>query len=256
VTVNGFIEQLVGVLEIYVPRLIACLVVFLLAWVLVRIIESLLYRFARVVEKAYIARLMEVVKVAVYGSALLIAISILLPEALALPVVIALIGFALILSFTDILRSLGAELFVRTMGIVRRGDWIEVDGVLVRVVDMDVLGVTGETPRMERVFIPYSKLVSSAVINRSTPLGLSVRVRVEIPSKYGVEAARRVLEDAARAVAEDLVTEPHISLTSIKSDTLAFSIEMHLLNARKLGAVLEELSRRIKQAVPEAVVEA
>jgi len=253
---NTLLEALLQSLSVYLPRLAAALVILALAWLLVRAIESILYRLTRIIEKAYVARLVDFVKVVVYGAAALIAVAIIVPEATVLPVIIVVIGIGLVVMFMDMLRSLGAELYVRLLGVVRRGDWIEVDGVLVRVVSMESLGVIGETPRMERVFIPYSKLISSMVINRSTPLGLSVKVRVVAPAKYGVEIVRNAVVDAVKAVAEDLVAEPHIALTALKSDSVEFTVEMHIMNYRKLSAVLEEITRRVREVIPDAVIEA
>jgi len=237
------------------PRIVAALIVLLVAWVFMRLLEEFLKRVLRSVEQGYLYRIFNVIKLVVYGSAILIAVSILIPEAQALPVILLIIGLAVIGMFIDVLRNIGAEFYVRSRSIVRRGEWIEVDGRFIRVVDLDALGVVGETPRMERVFIPYTRLINTTIVNRSTPAGLSVKIRVSAPATYGVEVVRGAIDRALQGVSEDFASEPIVSLASLRSDRVEFTIETHVLNYRKLSRIIEELSRRIRESIPEAVVE-
>ncbi|AFL66507.1 mechanosensitive ion channel domain-containing protein [Desulfurococcus amylolyticus] len=253
--VDYIIDIILRGLETMTPRIIASIIVLLASWLLVKILEKILYGVLRQVEMRYIDRILEIARVVVYGSAVVIVAAILFPETQAFSIILLIIGLAVIAMLLDVLRNLGAEFYVRSRGIIKKGDWIEVDGVFLRVIDMDTLGIIGETQRMERVFIPYTKLVNTIVVNRSTPIGLSIKVRVTAPATYSVEVVRDVILKSIKAVAEDLVSEPAINLASMKSDRLEFMVEMHIWNYRKLGSIVEELSRRIRETIPDAIIE-
>ncbi|MEM3980996.1 MAG: mechanosensitive ion channel family protein, partial [Ignisphaera sp.] len=139
-------------------------------------------------------------------------------------------GLATLFMFVDLLRNMGAELYIRAKDIVRRGDWIEVDGVSVKVVDFDVVGLIGETPKLEKVFVPYTKLLSSIVVNKVTPFGMLVRVYIDVPQSYGIDGARNMLLESLEAVKEDLASEPDITYLGSKEDKLNFVIEFHIIN--------------------------
>jgi len=252
---KSFIDIVFEYAGFMAPKIIAVIIILFAAWLIMKIIDTTLRKFVKIREEAYVARIMGMLKLAVYGSALILIASILIPETQAFSMILLILGLAVIAVFLDVLRNIGAEFYVRSMEIVRKGDWIEVDGVFIRVVELESLGVVGETPRMEKVFIPYSKLLSTTVVNRSTPAGLLVKIRISTPIGSGIEVVRGTLLNILKSVSEDLVTEPSLTLVSMKGDRLEFVAELHLLNYRKLNAILEEVSRRIKESIPEAVIE-
>jgi len=252
---ESFIDVITESLYLVMPRIIASIIVLLASWLLTKVLEGILRGMFKTIEEGYVARALSIAKLTIYGSALIIVATILMPEAQAFSIMLLIIGLAIIVMFADVLRNIGAEFYVRSKGFIRKGDWVEIDGEFIRVIELNTLEIIGETQRMEKVFIPYTKIINATVVNRSTPIGLSVKIRVIAPARQGIEAVREAILKSLKAVAEDLASEPTVSLSSMKGDKLEFIVETHILNYRKLSNILEEVSKRIKDAVPDAAIE-
>lgn len=250
------INDIWSALQPFIFKLLAVVVIIVIAYGVSRVLTKLLGMVLRRAEVGYIARSAEIIKIIIYISAAVAIANVLAPEALVFSFLILLIGLATIFMFVDLLRNIGAELYIRSRDFVRRGDWIEVDGVGVKVLDFDVAGVVGETAKLEKVFIPYTKLMNSIVVNKVTPLGMLVRIYVDIPSSYGIDGARNMLLEAIESVKEDMATEPDVTYLGSKEDKLNFVIEFHIINYRKLTKILATIDREVRQRIPEAIVRA
>ena len=243
-------------LQPYIMKIVAVVIVVVVTCGLDKLLSKILAAIFRAAEVGYTARAVGVTRVVLYIIAAVVIANIIAPEVMVFSFLVLLIGLATIFMFIDLLRNIGAEMYLRARDIVRRGDWIEVDGVSVRVVDFDAIGLIGETARHEKVFIPYTKLLSSTIINRVTPFGVLVRVYVDIPQSYGIDGARDMLLKSLDVVKEDLASEPNITYLGSREDKLSFVIEFHIINYRKLTKILTAIDREIKSRVPEAIVKA
>ncbi|MEM4040751.1 MAG: mechanosensitive ion channel family protein [Ignisphaera sp.] len=238
----------------YISRIIAIAVVVIVVYILVKVLTKLASLILKGVEPSYTVRVVESIKIGLYVIAAIIVAAILAPETQVFAGLLFLIGLSLMFMFIDVLRNLGSEFYIRSKGIVRRGEWIEVDGVSIRVIDFDAVGILGETQKLEKVFIPYTKLLNSITINRVTPFGLLVRIFVDIPQTYGIDSARNSVSEALKRVEEDLATEPDVTYVGSKGGMLNFVAEFHIINYRKLTKILSVIEKEIKNRIPEAVI--
>ncbi len=235
-------------------RLIAAAIIVVVSYIIVRGLESLVSLLFRRVEREYIARVVEGLRIGIYVIVALIVATVIAPEIQVLSILVLLIGLVLIAMFFDALRNMGSEFYVRTKNIVKRGDWIEINGISIRIVDLDAFGVIGETSKLEKVFIPYSKVVNSLIINRSSPLGLVTRIFISIPQSYPMDDARNTIIDAAKTVEQDLATEPDVTYIGSKGGFMEFVLEFHIINYRKLGRIISAIEKGVKERIPEAIV--
>ena len=247
-------DILVAALSPLLYRLIAAAIIVVAAYLIVRGLERLILMFLRGVERGYIARIVEGIRIGIYVVVAIVVAMIIAPEVQILSVLMLLIGLSLIVMFFDALRNMGSEFYVRIRNIVRRGDWIEIDGISVRVVDLDAIGVIGETHKLERVFIPYSKIINSLVVNRATPLGLLTRIFIAIPQSYSIDNARNSIIEAVKAVEAELATEPDVTYIGTRGGVMEFTLEFHIINYRKLGRIISVIERELKERIPEAVI--
>jgi small conductance mechanosensitive channel len=171
-------------------------------------------------------------------------------------ILILLIGLALILMFHDELKNIGAELYLRYRGIVRKGDWIEIDGMEVHIVDFDAFGAWGETAKLERVFIPYTKIVNSIIINKLTLLGLVSRVQIIVPMTYDVSYVKSVIEKAVAKIKEELASEPEVIYEGSSENMHSFVVELRVINFRKLDKVVTAFEMELRREIPNIVVKA
>lgn len=243
-------------LQPYIYKVVAIAIIIVITYGISKVLPKILGAIFGRAEVGYVIRTVEITRVVLYLIAAIVIANILAPEALVFSFLVMLIGLATIFMFVDLLRNVGAELYIRARDVVRKGDWIEVDGVSVRVVDFDVAGVIGESPKLEKVFIPYTKLLSSIVINRVTPLGMLIRVFVDVPVSYGIDGARNMLLEALEMVKEDIASEPDVTYLGSKEDKLNFVIEFHVINYRKITKILATIDKEVKQRIPEAIVKA
>ncbi|MCS7111459.1 MAG: mechanosensitive ion channel family protein [Ignisphaera sp.] len=237
-------------------RIIAAATIVVVTYFIVRGLERLVVILFRGLERGYVARVVEGLRIGIYAIAALIVATVIAPEIQVLSILVLLIGLSIIAMFFDVLRNIGSEFYIRTRNIVRRGDWIEIEGISIRVVDLDAFGIIGETHKLEKVFIPYSKIVSSLIINRATPLGLVARMFIGIPQSYSMDSARNSVLEAVRAVEQDLASEPNITYIGTKGGVMEFAVEFHIINYRKLSKVISTIEKEIGKRIPEAVVRA
>ncbi len=237
-----------------VYRIIAAAIVIIVVWAITRLLTKILQLFLKTVEAEYIVRISELFKLLLYFVAAIIAANIIAPEIQVFSVLLLVIGLAVVFMFYDVLRNIGAELYVRYRNIVRRGDWIEIEGLNIHVLDFDSLGLWGETPRSEKVFVPYVKVLNSIITNRLTLLGLVTRVQVLVPTTYNVDNAKNAIAQAVKSIEEELATEPEIMYSGSSGDASTFIVELRVVNYRKLGKIIETLEKEIRNLIPEAKI--
>lgn len=235
-------------------RIVAAAIIVTVTYFIVRGLERIILIIFRGLEREYITRVVEGLRIGIYIIVAMVVATVIAPEIQVLSILILLIGLSLIAMFFDTLRNIGSEFYIRTKNIVKRGDWIEVDGISVRVVDLDAFGIVGETHKLEKVFIPYSKVVNSLIINRATPLGLATRILITIPQSYSLDNARNSIIEAVKAVEQDLASEPDVTYIGTKGGVMEFSLEFHIINYRKLGKIISVIEKEIRERIPEATI--
>ena len=250
-------DEVISILISVAPllyRVIAAVIIIVATYLLTKVLDKIIGAFVKGVETGFIARLSAISRLFLYILAILIATSILAPEITLFSIMVLLIGLALIVMFYDALRNLGAELYVRYRGIVRKGDWIEVDGHEIHVLDLDDFGVWGETLKFERVFIPYSKLINSIIVNRLTVLGLVSRAQVQAPLTYSVDFVRSAIEKALLSIKEELAAEPEVRYLGSAENMHNFVVEIRVINFRKLNRIIASFESELKKLIPESIV--
>ncbi|MEL9940024.1 MAG: mechanosensitive ion channel family protein [Ignisphaera sp.] len=249
-------NELLNALLPLIYRIIAATIVIVAVYAIARFLTKLLQMFFKGAEAEYIARLTELLKLFLYLVAAIVAASIIAPEIQIFSALLLVIGIAIVVMLNDVLRNIGAEIYVRHHGVVRRGDWIEIEGQNIRVLDFGALGIWGETAKSEKVFVPYSKILNSIVTNRLTILGLLTRIQILIPSSYSVEYAEKVVRQAIEKIKEDLVTEPEINYAGTVGESSVFLVEIRIINYRKLEKIIALLEKEIQTRIPEVRIKA
>jgi len=234
----------------YLVRVIQAAIAIAVAYLVVKYLDRLVAAFVKIEEHEYLERFLMFLKATVYAIAALTAISFLSTESVVFAVMLLAVGIAVVVMFSDVLRNLGSELYVRSSKAFRVGDWVEVDGVQGRVSSMTSLGVVVETLRRERVFIPYTRLAHTRVINRSGVYGVSLRLEVRVPKTYDVGKAREMLASALQVVREDLISEPSVTLRGSTESFYVFDVVLDIMNVGKVEEVFERVFLELKTREP------
>jgi hypothetical protein len=115
---------------------------------------------------------------------------------------------------------------------------------------MTSLGVVVETLRRERVFIPYTRLAHTKVVNRSGVYGVSLRLEVRVPKTYDVSRARELIASTLQTVREDLIAEPSVTLRGSTESFYVFDVVLDVMNVSKVGEVFERVFLELKSREP------
>ncbi len=238
----------------YLIRVLQASIVVIVTYLVVKYLDRLARIFVKTEEYEYLERFLLFLKAIVYTMAALIAISFLSTEPFVFAVLLLTVGIAIVVMFSDVIRNLGSELYVRNTRAFKVGDWVEIEGVQGRVTSMNSLGITIETLRRERVFIPYVRLAHSKIINRSGVYGVSIRLEVRIPKTHDVGKAREIVATSLQAVRGELITEPTVTLRGVSELYYVFDVVLDVMNIGKIEEVVEKLVSELKKNEPSADV--
>jgi len=235
-------------------KIIIASIILIATYLIGRYISHLLSRFLTRVEEDLRNRIIDISRYLIYAVGILIAIAILSPEPFTFSILILIVGLAVIVSLSDILRNWGSELYIRAVKPFHIGDWIEILGKNGRVVKTDSLGVLIETIDRERVYVPNSVIAREIVVNRTTPYGTIFRLRAEMSSDVDEIYVSEVLAKILGEIRGELVDEPKISYLGVFDGKSVFEIRLVLLNIRKIEDIIEFLNKRIREIWPDARV--
>ncbi|MCS7127987.1 MAG: mechanosensitive ion channel [Sulfolobales archaeon] len=237
-------------------RFIAAGIVVVMVYAIYKASSRILRAIAKGVESEYLARITETLKVSMYFVAGIAAAAILAPEVQLFSMLILLVGLAIVVMLFDALRNVGSEFYVRAKNIVKRGDWIEIDGITIRVLDLESLGIVGETMKLERVFVPYTRMLNAVLINKATPLGILSRVTIRVPTNHSIEESRIAIAEAIDCIKAELALEPDVTYLGIKDNSMVFEVSLYVVNYRKVGRVIESLERELLKRISDASIKA
>jgi small-conductance mechanosensitive channel len=139
---------------------------------------------------------------------------------------------------------------------IKPGDVLEVDGVMVKVMEMSIRATVARTLDDEDLIIPNSILVQSTVKNY-TLRDPQYRIRVPVGVVYGSDMARveRILEASARALPWRFAEkEPRILLTAFGSSSVDFEVSVWIDDPWNVKRARSDLHTAIWDALKEAGV--
>ncbi len=247
-------EVLAGWVGAYLVRVLQAAIVILVAYIVTRYVDRAVSLIVKAEEHEFLERFIMFFKAVVYAIAILMAISFVSTEPQVFVALLLTVGIGVIVMFSDVLRNLGSELYVRNVRAFREGDWVEIDGIQGRVSKMGSLGVVLETLRREKVYIPYARISHSTVVNRMSTYGLSVRLTVMIPKTYDASKAREIVISSLEVVREDLVVEPSVVLRSATESHYVFDAVLDVMNVGKVERVLDRVILELKSRDPNVDV--
>ncbi|MEM2208189.1 MAG: mechanosensitive ion channel [Sulfolobales archaeon] len=251
----SWIEVLAGWVGLYLVKVLQAAIVVLIAYIVNKYIDKAVSLIVKTEEHEFLERFIMFFKAVVYAIAVLMAISFVAAEPQVFVALLLTVGIGIIVMFSDVLRNVGSELYVRNIKAFREGDWIEVDGIQGRVMRMGSLGVILETLRRERVYVPYSKISHTTVVNRMSTYGLSLRLTVRVPKTYDMSKAREIVALSLSTIREDLVSEPSLSLRSVTDVSYVFDVILDVMNIGKIETVFERVIVELKSRDPNIDIE-
>ena len=234
---GGTLRELVLGFYAFLPKLAVALILLGLAWVLARVVRSLLRKALGRWERT--EAVSAVASIGVYLGATVIAMSILAGDARALLGSVGLIGLALSWALQTPIESFTGWFLNSLRGYYRVGDRIEVGDVFGDVYRIDVLtttvweaggpgkAVTGAQPTGAMITFPNWEVLRSNIVNYSREFPyVWDEVTVAIANESDLEYAVQLFEEVAeRLVGEQMTTAAGQYRALLERARIAFDVE-------------------------------
>ncbi len=167
-------------------------------------------------------------------------------------VVAVAVGFAM----QNIAQNFVSGLILLMERSIQPGDVLEVDGQVVRVVDMRIRSTVCRSRDEEELIVPNATLVQSTVKNFTLRDNL-YRLRVPVGVVYGsdMRLVRRVLEETARSFEDRIAArEPMVLLTGFGSSSVDWEVSVWTDQPWRALIIRSELHEAVWWALKDAGV--
>ncbi len=177
----------IGKFKLIVGNLILALIVIALTWSFLRVLKRAITRPKFITNRIDIKRRTSIYLILKYITWIISLVLVL--EVLGINVTILLFGSTALLvglglGLQSIFKDLVSGLFLLFEGTIQIGDILEVDGVVGRVMEINLRNSQVMTRDDVMIIIPNSKFVTEKVINWSTD-DEKVRFKVDVSVAYG-----------------------------------------------------------------------
>lgn len=164
-------------------------------------------------------------------------------------VIVTIGGIMLAIGLRDVLSSIASHEAIVASDPFKIGDWIQINGIFGRVVDVTLMDTILMTPDNETVFIPNSKITRTIVINRTTPGGTRISVPITVDSKHDLAEVEKILLEIGTELSEELVpeTKPEVRATSIDSHSVRLALLLRINNPARGRLIASEVRKRAKK---------
>ncbi len=168
-------------------------------------------------------------------------------------VIVALVGVLAIIALRDILSSVASHEAITTYNPFKIGDWIQVDRVFGRVVDLTWINTVLMTPDNEMVYVPNSKIIKSIVINKTIPGGTRISVPFEVNRTMDLSKVERILLEIGSELHEELASEskPEVRVTHITDSFIRLVLLLKINNPAKGKLVASDVRKMAKRRLDE-----
>lgn len=246
----------IGDVRILVGNVILAGIVMVTTWVLVKMLRRTIVRPNFIVDKINQKRRMSIFLIAKY---IVWVISILvILEVIGVHITVFLVGSTALvvvlgLGLQNIFKDLISGLFLLFEGAIKIGDVIEVDGVVGRVVEINLRNSHIITRDDVTMVIPNSKFIMERTVNYSSNDEAS-RFMVNVGVAYGtdVEKVISILEHTMRENDKILgIPSPFVRFTDFGESALMFEMIFWSKEAFTIDNVKSDLRRSVYRKLME-----
>ncbi|WP_460024413.1 mechanosensitive ion channel domain-containing protein [Infirmifilum sp. SLHALR2] len=159
----------------------------------------------------------------------------------------------LLLGLKDVLPNVVARHMLEIYRPFKVGDWIEVDGNVGRVVDIDDLYTVILTVYHERVYIPNTALLKKQVVNITRSEGVDVVTSFEVPVTGDIGKLISRLEKTLKKELEEEVMEgePEVWLSGISGGKARLTVRTRIGNPNRVPEVRSKILLSVAKVISE-----
>jgi small conductance mechanosensitive channel len=242
----------------WIPNLIVGILVFLFFWVLFRFLRFLIIRGLKKthLSKTIIDLLIKSLKYFMFTVAFLMMANQWGIQILPLLSTFGVAGIAIGLAAQQSIGNIISGITILMSRPFKEGDWIELDGVFGKVIQITLRSTHLLTTDNLLVDYPNQKLLESKIINHTFNEHIRLRIQVGIAYKESISAAQEVLlsiiKDDDRFLTDPA---PRVVVTAIADSSIDLELQVWLNNATDEILMGYELRKKAKLALDEAHIE-
>ncbi len=242
----------------WIPHLIVGILVFFFFWALYRFFRYLIIRGLKKANLSVtiIDLLIKSLKYFMFTVALLMMANQWGIQILPLLSTFGVAGIAIGLAAQQTIGNIISGITILISRPFKEGDWIELDGVFGKVIQITLRSTHLQTNDNLLVDYPNQKLLESKIINHTFNEHIRLRIQVGIAYKESISAAQEVLLSIIKDDTRFLTApEPRVVVTQIAESSINLELQVWLNNAADEIWLGHELRKKAKLAFDEANIE-
>ena len=166
--------------------------------------------------------------------------------------ILAAAGFAVGLALQGTLSNFSAGVMLLIFRPFKAGDAIEVAGVRGKVQEISLFTTKLDTPDNRRLIVPNGSIFGSTIENITFHPTRRVDVAVGTDYPANLNETRKILEEAAAAIGNQVDDKPpQVYLSELGDSSIAWSVRVWTQTENYWG-VKEELTQQVKDALDAA----
>ncbi|MBN2088218.1 mechanosensitive ion channel family protein [candidate division KSB1 bacterium] len=242
----------------WIPNLIVGILVFFFFWVLFRLLRYLIIRGLKKTHLSItiIDLLIRSLKYFMFTVAFLMMANQWGIQILPLLSTFGVAGIAIGLAAQQTIGNIISGITILVSRPFKEGDWIELDGVFGKVIQITLRSTHLLTTDNLLVDYPNQKLLESKIINHTFNEHIRLRIQVGIAYKESISAAQEVIlgviNDDVRFLTKP---EPRVVVTEIADSSINLELQVWLNDATDEILLSYELRKKVKLALDAANIE-
>lgn len=242
----------------WIPHLIAGILIFFSFWVFFRILRFLIIRGLKKTHLSVtiIDLLVKTLKYFMCTVALLMMANQWGIEILPLLSTFGVAGIAIGLAAQQTIGNIISGITILMSRPFKEGDWIELDGIYGRVIQITLRSTHLVTTDNLLVDYPNQKLLESKIINHTFNEHIRLRIKVGIAYKESISTAQEVLLNIIKDD-DNFLTDPapRVVVTELADSSINLELQVWLNNAADEISLGHELRKKAKLALDAAKIE-
>ena len=252
------VQELLTKLFLYLPKLIAGIIILILFYFLYRIVRFVLVRTFKKseVSESVVHLIVKVIKYSILGLAFILVADQIGIRIVAIISTLGVAGIALGLAAQQTLANFISGIIILVSKPFQEKDYVELEETFGRVKKISLRSTTLLTLDNFLVDIPNHKIVESKIVNHTHNKNIRLRIGVGIAYKEYIPDAQKVLLDIIKN--DDRFLDkpaPEVVVVDIADSSINLELMVWLKDSRQEVPIDFELRQKVKLALDKAGIE-
>jgi len=252
------VKSLLVQIILYLPKLIAGVIILFMFYFIYRVIRFILVRKFRKSEisESVIHLVVKVIRFTLLGLAIILVADQIGIRIIALISTLGVAGIALGLAAQQTLANFISGIIILVSKPFKEGDMVELEGTFGRVKEISLRSTALMTMDNILVDIPNQKIVESKIINHTYNKNIRVRTRVGVAYKTYIPEAQQVLLDLVKNDDHFLAEPaPEVIVVDYADSSIILELQVWLKDSHQEIDLDNEITENIKLALDKAGIQ-